>query len=230
VKVASPADVAVEIARLEQRLADLRRLERAIGGGQASGRARQKPDRDEQIRTRYLQKKGEYGVVKEIAAKTGLSVRQVRRILRRGGITRDTVADAPGSSSMGKTGREPTAASHRSPVSVDLVSHDHATLAAESPGRRTEQPGETAYIEIESLDDVLNQADSLVSAMYEEADEARIPGGLRLDLEAVLRLIEDFAGEWDGLLWKLEEVLGPNQHRPKKRDLELPLAQKRTRT
>jgi hypothetical protein len=66
--------------------------------------------------------------------------------------------------------------------------------------------------------------------MYEEANEARIPGGWRLDLVAVLRLIEGFAGEWDDLLSRLEEVLGPSQARFKKRDPELPLAQNRTRT
>jgi hypothetical protein len=215
VKVASPADVAAEIARLEKRLTDLRRLERAIGGGRASGRARQKPHRDEQIRTYYLQNKGEYGVVKKIAMQSGLSVRQVRRILRRGGITREIVADAPWGSSLGKTGREPTATSHPSPASVDPGSHDHAALAAESPGRRTEQLGETVNLRIESLDDLLNRAGGLVSAMYEEANEARIPGGLRLDFEAVLRLIEDFADEWGDLLSKLEEALGPS-HAPQK--------------
>jgi hypothetical protein len=222
----SPAAVAAEITQLEQRIADLRRLERSIGGGQASGRARQKPDRDQQIRTHYLQKKGEYGVVKEIAAKTGLSVRQVRRILRRGGVAREAVAEAPDGSSMGKTSREPSAMSHRSPASVHPVSHDHAASAAESSGRRTEQLGKA--LDIESLDDLLNQADGLVSAMYEEANEARIPGGMPLDFEAVLRLIEDFADQWGDLFWRLEEVLGPGQV-PKRRDPELPLAQKGTR-
>ena len=67
-KFTSPAAVAAQIAHLEEKLGTLRRLEGAMAGGRASSSARQQRQRDDQIRSRYLQRKGEYGVVTEIAS------------------------------------------------------------------------------------------------------------------------------------------------------------------
>ena len=94
-KFTSPTAVAAQIAQFEERLGTLPHLQGATAGGHASGSARQQRRRDEEIRTHYLQRKGDYGVVNEIAAAFGLSERQVRRILRIGGVKRDTVADIP---------------------------------------------------------------------------------------------------------------------------------------
>ena len=70
------------ITELEERLGQLRRRKRAIVGGRASGDARQRHDRNEQIRAYFRERPHSYGALTETAHKFGLSTKQVGRILR----------------------------------------------------------------------------------------------------------------------------------------------------
>ncbi len=230
-KFTSPAAVAAQIVQLEQRLSALRRLERARAGGRASGRVRQKPDRDETIRTIYHLKNGEYGAVKEIALQVGLSVRQVRRILRVGGVKRDTVTDALSRGSYGgKKGRQRSLPEVAALRSVDPRSGTVASRAIKSTGARPAQLDDTAYPATLSLEELLDGAENLIKATYREANDARIPGGTQFNLETVLRLIEGFAGEWHDHLENLRRSLGPKPRRPRNRSPEGLLLYKRTRS
>ena len=79
------SEIEAAIAKLEKPLGELRRRRRAMLGGFASGKARQRHDRNEQICAYYYKISGGrfgYGKLVPTANKFGLSVRQISRILR----------------------------------------------------------------------------------------------------------------------------------------------------
>ena len=229
-KFTSPAAVAAQIAQLEERLGTLRRLQGAMAGGRASGSARQQRHRDEQIRSHYLQRKGDYGVVKEIAAAVGLSERQVRRILRIGGVKRDTVADIlsrdpPAGRFSGLPSKPTGVASRLTDRGIGTASRAANSAEPESP--RPDDIDDPAVISPEQFFD---GARILIKSMYRQANEARIPGGPQIDREAALQLIEGLAGEWHELVTKLWRALRPKRRRPRNRKSAPYQSHKRTRT
>jgi hypothetical protein len=213
-KLTSPATVTAEIAQLEERLGRLRRRQGAIAGGHASGRARDQSHRDEQIRSLYLQKKGKYGVEKEIATAFGLSARQVRRILRIGGITRDASTDAASRDQPADGSSKPLSKSQSVASRSADRGTDTASRAAISAGAGSPQPDETGDLAEVSPEEFIKEARRLIKSMYRQASEARIPGHPQIDREAALQTIESFAGEWEELAAKLWRGLAPSWRRP----------------
>jgi len=226
----SPAAVAAQIAQLEERLGTLRRLQGAMAGGHAGGSARQHRHRDEQIRSYYLQRKGDYGVVKEIAATSGLSERQVRRILRIGGVKRDTVADIlsrdPPASRYSKPPSKPARAASRS-ADRGIGTAPRAAISAEP---ESPQPDDTDDPVAISPEQFFDGAGILIKSMYRQANEARIPGDPQIDREAALQLIESLADEWHDLITKLWRRLGSKRRRSRNRKSGPLQPRKRTRT
>jgi hypothetical protein len=229
-KLTSPAAVAAQIAQLEERLGRLRRLQGAIAGGDASGIARQQPDRDERIRSYYLQRKGEYGVVKKIAAAFGLSERQVRRILRIGGIDRDTATDAPSRDPPAGSLSKPPSTPRGAPSRSDDRGIGTASRAANSTEPDSRLADETDDPAVVSPEEFFNRARHLINSMFRQANEARIPGHLQIDREAALRSVESFAGKWEELVGKLWRGFVPRWQRPPNRKPPPHRSHKRTRT
>jgi hypothetical protein len=213
-KFPSPALVDAEITRLEERLGVLRRRQRGVLGGHASGSARQKHYRDAQIRAFYRHRNGEPGITKRIAAEVKLSERQVRRILRTGAVRGDRVIDAHGGDLFeGKDDENAARRSNGAPPAVDSAAGDSTSPAAKAASRGSVRVKKTNYSRMVWLHELLRDAEGLIEAMYEQAAEARIPGGPQFDLEAALRLIGEFAGQWDVLLSYLENAFEPTSRR-----------------
>ena len=220
-KFPSPVLVDAEITQLEEQLGVLRRRQRGVLGGHASGSARQKHYRDAQIQAFYRHKNGEPGITKKIAAEVKLSERQVRRILRIGAVRADTVIDAHGGDLFeGKDDENAARRSNGAPPAVDSAAGDSTYPAAKAASRGSVKVKEANYSRMVSLRERLEGAEGLIKAMYEQAAEARIPGGPQFDLEATLRLIEEFAGQWDVLLSYLEHAFEPRRLRPGKREAD----------